>query len=259
MNYESIDGETPLLEATYHYFVTPDDEDRVKIVDYLLEAGANVQHKRENGETALHLACRAAGTDVATKLLQAGADVNAMTENGDTPLAMALKEERINSVKFLIDAGADVNIVGDFEFSTLHLAYRSLECVKLLLRAGVKINVMDKDFHNALQHALANFQSSNREICELLFAAGETVGSPRNAHDRTLIPVPEYLQAVTERKLWLKHQCRMTIRKHLISLDRHTHLFTRAPELGLPKPLVQYMLLNVSLEGTLRKSRMRDY
>ena len=123
VNYESIDGETPLTEAAYRYSVTPYDEHRVHIVDYLLEAGANVEHKRENGETALHLACRGGGTDVATKLLRAGADVNVRTENGDTPLAMALKEERINSVKFLIDAGADVNILGDFEFSALHLAY----------------------------------------------------------------------------------------------------------------------------------------
>ena len=122
-----------------------------------------------------------------------------------------------------------------------------MECVILLLRVGVKINVMDEYFHNALQHALADIQSSSREICVLLFAAGETVGSPRNHHDRTLIPLPEYLQAITERKLWLKHQCRMTIRKHLINIDQRTHLFTRAPGIGLPKPLEEYLLFNVSL------------
>ena len=45
----------------------------------------------------------------------------------------------------------------------------------------------------------------------------------------------------------LKHLCREAIRKHLLELDLHTHLFGRIPKLGLPKPLTEYLLFRMSL------------
>ena len=45
----------------------------------------------------------------------------------------------------------------------------------------------------------------------------------------------------------LKHLCREAIRKHLLLLDPHEHLFGRVPQLGLPKLLREYLLFRMSL------------
>ena len=46
----------------------------------------------------------------------------------------------------------------------------------------------------------------------------------------------------------LKHICRQVIRKHLLELDPHQHLFGRVPRFGLPNALNKYLMFNVSLE-----------
>lgn len=63
----------------------------------------------------------------------------------------------------------------------------------------------------------------------LLFAAGEKYNIP-------------------DLSIFLKHLCRDAIRKHLIELDPHQHLFGRIPQLGLPSLLTRYLLYNVSLD-----------
>ena len=49
-------------------------------------------------------------------------------------------------------------------------------------------------------------------------------------------------------KFNLKHLCREAIRKHLLKLDPHTHLFDRVPRLGLPSLLTEYLLYDMSLD-----------
>ena len=51
-----------------------------------------------------------------------------------------------------------------------------------------------------------------------------------------------------EQTLNLRHICRETIRKHLLNLDPHTHLFDRMPRLGLPSLLTRYLLYYKSLD-----------
>ena len=58
-----------------------------------------------------------------------------------------------------------------------------------------------------------------------------------------------------ELKLNLEHlkHCREAIRKHLIDLDPHAHLFNRIPQLGLPSLLTDYLLFDISLETGQQK------
>ena len=49
--------------------------------------------------------------------------------------------------------------------------------------------------------------------------------------------------------LSLKHLCRKAIRKHLLELDPHSHLFGRVPKLGLPTLLNEYLLYDVTFEN----------
>ena len=88
----------------------------------------------------------------------------------------------------------------------------------------------------------------------LLFAAGERVTGPvvkgrrTYNHDIVEAQVPEYLLH-KDLQMCLKHLCRETLRRHLLELDPHTHLFGRVPRLGLPKSLMEYLLYNQTLDN----------
>ena len=80
------------------------------------------------------------------------------------------------------------------------------------------------------------------------YAAGEKIGGGTLEYlrDSGKVAIPDVLLEETL-KLNLKHMCRETIRKHLLSLDPHSHLFGRVPRLGLPVSLTSYLLYNCSL------------
>ena len=59
--------------------------------------------------------------------------------------------------------------------------------------------------------------------------------------------IPDCLK-FEDSKLQLKHICREAIRKHLLDLDPHHHLFGRIPKLGLPNALNRYLLFNETLD-----------
>ena len=101
---------------------------------------------------------------------------------------------------------------------------------------------MNKSFvgFNALK-AYVTKPLPQKDVAMLLYAAGEEVESG------AFSKVPKFLQ-FRELKMNLKHMCRQTIRKHLLKLDQHQHLFDRVPRLGLPPTLNRYLLFDVSLE-----------
>ena len=76
----------------------------------------------------------------------------------------------------------------------------------------------------------------------LLFAAGERFD------DRDLRERINTLFDLEECSLGLKHLCRERLRRHLIDLNPHAHLFNRIPHLGLPPLLNEYLLYDVSLD-----------
>ncbi|MCF8068832.1 MAG: ankyrin repeat domain-containing protein [Desulfobacterales bacterium] len=74
---------------------------------YLIEMGADVNHKRSDGWTPLHLAALNGKKSMVKILISKGADVNMQADNGDTPLHMALRAGEIKTAKFLVENGAD--------------------------------------------------------------------------------------------------------------------------------------------------------
>lgn len=75
-------------------------------VERLIEAKANVFQAALDGDTALHRAARTGGADrVIDLLIDAGADVNAKNHAGVTPLAAAIAEERRRTTALLLQKG----------------------------------------------------------------------------------------------------------------------------------------------------------
>lgn len=80
-------GQAPLLWASSF--------GRATLVKLLIDSGADVAVKDENGNSALHLAKNA---EVASLLMLAGADIHAINKNGETPAAMAKREGRLDAL-----------------------------------------------------------------------------------------------------------------------------------------------------------------
>ena len=235
-------------------------------LELLIEAGADVNANPE-GASALIIACRNGFDDGVQILVNAGADANMLGDKGLNPLMEAVANGHVRCAELILEAGADVNFqntegmtavmcVGSgspmFDYFNNDERYNHLKeamdkrdllgSINFLFRSGAKINLVDGDFRNALQHQVALYSSSTGtdDICLLLYAAGETIDGSTDAEK-----LPDCLKF---KALNLKHLCREVIRNHLLDLDPHPHLFGRIPQLELSSSLTKFLLYNVSLE-----------
>ena len=232
-------------------------------IKLLIQAGADVNQQNSLQMTPLHLAVNwGYETKTIRFLLESGADVNIPDDEGLTPLMKAANH--CISVLVMISKGR-------YEYQNPDDRHnhriRCLRPVLVLLKVGPQINRKDCNGDNALKNVVkwACYSSSPESpdhnqymhLYILLYAAGETLDGP-------LVPklgkygiigrveIPEYFVKLKE-NLELKHLCREAIRKHLIGLDPHEHLFGRIPQLGLPYTLEKYMLYSCDTdddEGT---------
>ena len=81
------------------------------VIQALVDAGADVDVKNDDGDTPLHRASLLnENLAVIQALMDAGADVHAKDNHGSTPLhAAALGNENLAVIQALMDAGADVH------------------------------------------------------------------------------------------------------------------------------------------------------
>ena len=143
----------------------------------------------------------------------------------------------------LIKVGADVNAIDNIGYTALMYSAEDDEekCVSLFLKAGACINKTRNKDGNAIQLHCNEHKPVTKEIFLLLFAAGEILDP--SCLDEMDDTVHEVKMSTN-----LKDLCRHAIRKHLIKLNSHLHLFNRIPQLGLPSSVTRYLLLYMSLE-----------
>ena len=111
-----------------------------RVVEYLLDKGANLKTATNDGATALHHAAECGDVDVLKLLVDKGADVDAQRKNpfgGQSPLASAVVFGHGAAVRYLLSKGAKANI-GDAGLSRA-VFQGNVEIVKALLEAGVEV------------------------------------------------------------------------------------------------------------------------
>jgi ankyrin repeat protein len=127
-----------------------------------------INHQNDDQWAVLHIICRNNRKYQLYKLLelliQKGANINAQTNTGATPLHFAVRHSNVDStigtVKLLIKYEANVNI-RDFEngftplFLALYYKTSSLETLILLLDNGADTNIKDHYGDSALYVALS--------------------------------------------------------------------------------------------------------
>ena len=107
----------------------------------LPEVGVN--HRADDGNTAVLSAARKNRADTMTVLIDAGADIEAKNSDGRSPLLAASKLGNLDVVKVLARAGADVCVIDNYKATCLMLAsvYKHPETVRYLVGLkGVDVN-----------------------------------------------------------------------------------------------------------------------
>lgn len=135
--------------------------------------------ENNTGLPSLHRAVRANCHWSVTKLLDEGADINIKDQDGLTPLHAATRFERENIVKLLLERGADPTITADDNevLSPLKSAARrgNKEICRLLLQdSRVKERINDGNIVTPLTFAC---MSGSREVCDLFLANGADLES----------------------------------------------------------------------------------
>ena len=191
-------------------------------------------------------------------LLEAGADVNVTDSNsGSSALMRAIGLNKRETFDQLLKAGADVNIVDKEGDTALTIAAESgkVYMARCLLKASCRINKTSRMTQNALMSHLNNRKPTRGDLARLLFAAGDILDDryvdmitkqKRDTDD--IDEIAQYFLNLKAGKMQLMHICREAIRKHLLELDPHQHLFARVPRLGLPEVMNQYLLFDESLD-----------
>lgn len=107
-------------------------------VKLLIEKGADIGAKDNDGVTALMYVSRAGDLEIAKYLVENGTDINAKDSDwGYTALIYAAEYVNLEIVQFLIESGADVNIKNNDGKTSLDLA-ETEEIKEVLKKAGIK-------------------------------------------------------------------------------------------------------------------------
>jgi len=186
----------------------------LEAVRELIGRGADVDAKRGDGMTALHLAAERGHAEVAGALIDAGAAVDAGTRIGRyTPLHVAVRGGHGAVVVRLLDAGADPNAVTtNSGVTALHLAAGAVGgagAVAALLEHGADPNAREASagqtplmFAAAVVDVLPSLaldREANRRFREMVGAPPETLGAygPRVDPEagRPGEPAPAHVQA----------------------------------------------------------------
>jgi ankyrin repeat protein len=150
----------------------------VGIVKVLLEEGAEVNAKTNDGDTALMTAALEGHTDVAILLTDKGADVNAKKSDGWTVLMAAVLGERVGIVRALINKGADVNAKTNEDGTALMAAAQlgNVDITLALLEKGANTNAKATNGATPLIQAT---QEGNIEVAKILLANGADMNAQR--------------------------------------------------------------------------------
>jgi ankyrin repeat protein len=137
---------------------SPKDVDRLKIIKLLIDNGADVNIKDDNGNTSLIDACQHIynqNPELIKLLIKNGADVNNRNKHGVTAIQSVAKssgddlnkKNAIEIVKLLIKNGADVNLSGHYHSTRVSpleeaVLANNFEIAELLIKNGANVNSM---------------------------------------------------------------------------------------------------------------------
>ncbi|XP_059621039.1 ankyrin repeat and KH domain-containing protein mask isoform X3 [Phlebotomus argentipes] len=172
-------GHTPLMEAA--------SAGHVEVAKILLEHGAGINtHSNEFKESALTLACYKGHLDMVRFLLEAGADQEHKTDEMHTALMEASMDGHVEVARLLLDSGAQVNMPTDSFESPLTLAACGghVDLAMLLIERGANIEEVNDEGYTPLMEAA---REGHEEMVALLLSQGANINAQTEETQETAL------------------------------------------------------------------------
>ncbi len=192
---KSDDGAATALQAAVD---APDfKEEHLRILQYLIEKGANVNGRNTRGQSPLLFATDHGRTEAAKGLIEHGADVNDTDQKGNFPLLIAACKGYPFLVTLLVEKGANTGMALPDGDTPLMCAARegSADTVNVLLEKGVNVNAKNSSGSTALTEAT---DTGNVDIAKLLLMRGADPGT--GSLPVSFVALPGRAIAITAKK-----------------------------------------------------------
>ena len=156
-------------------------------VMFLLEAGADANIIKPDGNTSLHSAVYGnCSKDTLQKVIQHGVSVNSVNRRCQTALLYACEKAQADSVKLLLENGADPNISDVEGYSGLHLAVYgncTIDTLQDIMTHKAYLNAQNLDEETALWLACAH---RKQDLVKALLKAGSNTNIANDKGDTSL-------------------------------------------------------------------------
>jgi ankyrin repeat protein len=179
------------LEDKLYYAILTEHK---RIVENIIERGADINAKYESGNTPLICAISAGQLDIVKILIENGADINAKYESGNTPLIFAIFARQLDIIKIFIENGADINFESAPGVTPLNFAVGNdnIDIVKILIENGADINAKSEAGFTPLMYAIA---TKKLDIVKILIENGADISAKDESGNTPL------LYAIVNKKL----------------------------------------------------------
>jgi ankyrin repeat protein len=167
-----VDVRDERQQTALHKTISRPDRVDLDAVRFLLEHGADVNSRRDDLWTPLHLAANITELSVAQMLLEHQADANSRDCDGQTPLHLLSRrlisqenDDGSETVELLLKHGASVNEKDNDNATPLHLASynQRLKIVRVLLDHGANANAEKDKGETPLQLALRGNRDAHKD------------------------------------------------------------------------------------------------
>ncbi|XP_070208056.1 uncharacterized protein [Littorina saxatilis] len=159
---QKIMADRSLLEAECHPDLTPlilacvEGSKSRRVVDTLLELGANVNHGMPPSKTPLYACLQGESEELVVVLLEAGADAFAVDEQCRTYIHFSAAFGLPRAIRAFAAYGVDINIKDDSGNTALHIAvdkFKDDAVTALVQLDNIDLRVTNKRGFSALHHA----------------------------------------------------------------------------------------------------------
>ncbi|MBI9067828.1 MAG: ankyrin repeat domain-containing protein [Salinivirgaceae bacterium] len=160
-----------------------------RMVEILLQAGADVNAKTNDGSTALIYGVENNTSEITAMLINANADVHSIGKNGMSALLNATYSGFEANARLVLNKGADVSVIGNGKLSVLLEAARhnfSPEFIKDIIEKGADVNAKDR-FGQSVLYLYTLHTKGTAETVQYLISKGADVNEQVNRGKRELL------------------------------------------------------------------------